>query len=246
VFAIQSAASLAFHRGSDDEALRVYDQSFQPLWPPELVKSYFDLLKKTHSLRRYLEQARTRIAANPADINAVARVYYYYQQQGNLAGALRALYEYRQRKSTWTVDELLTMAQLFEGAHNYDEAARSYYNLYNVAGAHNQERALARLANVVLTAPDQPIRFGSGDLSYYRDIATMDPGPGFLNGILSLILNSTTPQAQYSTENQSQRRVLPSSARRGIDRVVGFALSQFKGSPRLACSINRGVRNVWR
>src|SRR5205085_9869830 len=126
-----------------------------------------------------------------------------HQRQGNLAGALRALYEYRQRKSTWTADELFTLAQLFAGAHNSDEAARSYLGLYNIAGGDNQERALAGLANILLTAPEQPIRFGSGDLSYYRDIGTMDPGPGFLNGILSLILNSTAPQAQYATENQA-------------------------------------------
>jgi hypothetical protein len=48
------------------------------------------------------------------------------------------------------------------------------------------ERALYGLANLLLTAPDQPIQFGSGDLSFYKDIATVDPSPGFLNGILSL------------------------------------------------------------
>ncbi len=203
VFPITSSASLAAARGSADQALKIYDQSFQPLWPLELVKSYFDLLKQSHSLRRYLESARNQVAANPSDMSAAARIYYYYQQQGNLAGAQRALYEYRQRKSTYTPDELFTLAQLFEGIHNYDEAARSYYGLYNSTGSGDQERALTGLANVLLTAPEQPIRFGSGDLSYYRDIATMDPGPGFLNGILSLILNSTSPQVQYSTENQA-------------------------------------------
>ena len=36
----------------------------------------------------------------------------------------------------------------------------------------------------------------------YRDIATMDQGPGYLNGILSLILNTTQPAARYSEEEQ--------------------------------------------
>lgn len=207
VFPITSSASLAAARGSSDQALKIYDQSFQPLWPPELIKSYFDVLKQSHSLRRYLESARNQVSASPSDIGPAARIYYYYQQQGNLTGALRALYEYRQRKeshkSAYTADELFTLAQLFEGAHNYDEAARSYYALYNSTGTPDQERALAGLANVLLAAPEQQIQFGSGDLSYYRDIATMDPGPGFLNGILSLILNSTAAQSQYSTENQA-------------------------------------------
>ncbi len=36
----------------------------------------------------------------------------------------------------------------------------------------------------------------------YRDIATMDQGPGYLNGILSLILNTTAPAAKFSEEEQ--------------------------------------------
>ena len=36
----------------------------------------------------------------------------------------------------------------------------------------------------------------------YRDIATMDQGPGYLNGILSLLLNTTAPAAKFSEEEQ--------------------------------------------
>ena len=41
-----------------------------------------------------------------------------------------------------------------------------------------QEQSIAGLTNLLLTAPETPIRFGSGELSMYRDIATMDQGPG--------------------------------------------------------------------
>ena len=36
----------------------------------------------------------------------------------------------------------------------------------------------------------------------YRDIATLDQGPGYLNGILSLLLNTTQPATHYSEEEQ--------------------------------------------
>ena len=137
-YPIQAAASIAWKKGALEDAIKIYDQTFRPLWPPELVKSYFDLLKEAHGLRRYLEQARNQVAAKPTDLAAAARVFYYYQQQG-VPTAQRALLEYRQRKasqkSAFTADELLTLAQLFEGVNNYDEAARSYYALYSVAGA---------------------------------------------------------------------------------------------------------------
>ncbi len=207
VFPVRAEASMAEERGSREDALRVYFRDFQPLWPADLIQTYFDLMRQTHAVRRYLDQARSEVTGKPLDLRAAARVFYYFQQQGELAGAQRALYEFRQRKesahSAWTADELNTLANLFEGAHNYDEAARSYYALYSLPVGAQQERALAGIAQLLLTAPDQPIRFGSGDLSFYRDIATFDPGPGFLNGVLSLLFNSADPPSAYAVENQA-------------------------------------------
>ena len=209
IFRVEATATLAWRRGSIDQAAGIYDQSFRPLWPPELVKGYFDLLKQTHALRRYLELARAQIAAKPTDLVPATRVFYYYQQQGNLAASQRALLEYRSRKdsrhSAWTPDELRTLARLFEGINDYDESARAWYSLYSLPNAADPDReeSLAEITRLLLTAPEQPVQFGSGDLSLYRDIATLDPYPGFLNGILSLLLNSATPRSAYDTENRA-------------------------------------------
>ncbi len=208
VFPTSARAALAENRGTPEQALAIYDKAFQPLWPAELVKDYFELLGKTHSLRTFLGKARTTASANPTDLSAAARLFYYYQQQGNLPEAKRALVEFRQRKdarqSAWNAPELWTMGRLMEAVHDYDEAARNYHAVYALAGATpaDKERSLAALAQLLFTAPEQPIRFGAGDLSFYKDIATMDPHPGFLNGILSLLLNSTAPEYKYSDEEQ--------------------------------------------
>ncbi|MBV8818938.1 MAG: hypothetical protein JO022_11320, partial [Acidobacteriaceae bacterium] len=206
-FPIHAEASLASEQGSVAGALAIYDRSFQPLWPDPLIKAYFDLLKQNHELRVFLEQARAQIASKPADIAPVARVYHYYMQSKNEPAAIRALLEYQHRKqnskSALTADEAWITGKLLEGAHNYDEAARSYVALYSLGGPANTRRSMAALATLLLAAPDQPIHFGSGDLSYYRDIATADPGPGYLNGVLSLLFNSTTPQYQYANEKQA-------------------------------------------
>lgn len=209
VFPVRAEAQVQQSIGAVDAALAIYDRQFRPLWPPELVKSYFDLLRETGSLRKFLAQARAAVAANPADLNAAARLFYYWQQQGNLAEAQRALVEIRQRREkaqpAWSAEDLFTLAQLFEGAHNYDEAARCYYAEWSAAGNGGDagEKALAAIARLLLAAPEQPVRFGVGDLSFYRDVATMDPYPGFLNGVLSLILNTTQPEQRYSFENQA-------------------------------------------
>jgi len=204
VFPIEARATLAYKRGSTDEALALYDRSFQPLWPPDLVQDYFNLLKETHRLREFLSQARAASSANPTDVSTAARLFYYYQQQGNLGEAQRALVDYRQRmektNASWKGDQLWTLARLFDGIHAYDDAARGYFALYSLPGAEPalQEKALAGIANLLLAAPEQPIHFGSNSLSFLRDIGALDSYPGFLNGIVSLLLNSQSPDFQYS------------------------------------------------
>src|SRR5689334_484223 len=210
VFPTRARALLAYKQGSVEEGLAVYEKNFQPLWPPELIKNYFDLVRETRSLRKFLDQAHAGLAHNPDDLNAAARVFYYYQQQGNLQAAQQAITDYRlqkdARKAAWTAQELYTFAKLLDAVRLYPEAARYYFALYNSPGADSSEKALAGLTNILLTASEDPIRFGAGDISMYKDIATMDSGPGYLNGILSLILNTSSPAYHYYEEEQ---RALP-------------------------------------
>ncbi len=205
IFPIKAEALVQYEQGSLQQGLAVYEKRFQPLWEPELVKSYFDLLAQTHSLRKFLDDARAAVSANPEDLTATARVFYYYQQQGKLDAAQEAITRFRQHKdsakSAWSPQELFICAKLLEDVHSYPESARYYFALYNSKGPNDpQERALAGLAHLLVTAPEMPIRFGTGELSMYRDIATMDQGPGYLNGILSLILNTTSPAGEFYTE----------------------------------------------
>ncbi|MBZ5562770.1 MAG: hypothetical protein LAP13_10150 [Acidobacteriia bacterium] len=199
IFPMEARAWLTYRRGNAEQALALYDQSFQPLWPPDLVRAYFSLLKETHHLRDFLGRAQAGATAHPEDVSAASRLFYYYQQQGNIMEAQRALFEYRIRMershAAWTADKLWTLGQLFEGLHNYNEAARSYYALYSLPGAEPAfvEKALGGIINLLLTAPEQPIAFGNQDLTLLRDIGTLDAYPGFLNGILSLLLNSQQP-----------------------------------------------------
>lgn len=204
---VRLRAELELQRGNASAALAIYDRAFRPLWPSEIRASYFQLLADRGKLRDFSGRARAAVAANPADLDATARLFHYYRSQNNPVAARRALLEFRLAKesgrSPWTPDELATAAQLFEWLPDVNEAARLYYALYSApaSGAAQQEQALAGLANLLLTASDQPIQFGSGDLSFYKDIAAVDPSPSFLNGILSLILNGSGIRWEYRNQN---------------------------------------------
>jgi hypothetical protein len=232
-FPIEARAELAAKSGTAAQAAAVYESSFKPLWPEPLVAKYFELLKQTGTLRVYLERARSAVAANPTDLASAARLFYYWQQQGNSAAAERALAEFRVRKqarqSPWTADELLTLARLFEGTHNYDEAARNYYALYSLAGSGGMaETALGSLTRLLLSAPEQPIHFGTGNLTLYRDVASMDPHPGFLNGVLSLLLNDSDPPNRYAQEEQN---AAPYFRRERAATLVALFESRFPNAP---------------
>src|SRR6266581_4110614 len=98
ILPVKAKALVEYRQGSLEHGLAVYEKSFQPLWAPELVKSYFDLLAQTHGLRKFLDQARAAVNANPEDLNATARIFYYYQQQGKLEGAQQAIANFRLHK----------------------------------------------------------------------------------------------------------------------------------------------------
>lgn len=233
-FPIEAMADVVAKSSTPARAIEVYDRSFKPLWPDSLIKQYFDLLKQSNSLRSYLEKARAAVAANPTDLNAAARIFHYWKQQNNAAAAERALVEFRQRKeakkSGWTAEELSTLAQLYDSSHNYDESARNYYALYNLAGKDDTTAAtaLAGIARLLLIAPEQSVRLGSGNLTLYRDVATMDPHPGFLNGALSLLLNSSSPSDHYETEEMSAG---PYFRRAKAAELVALFESRFPNAP---------------
>ena len=208
LFAVQARAKLA-ELASGEDALAVYDEAFQPLWPQGMISEYFGLVAKTRQLRGFLDRAKATLSSNPEDLKATAWIYHYYQRQRNSAAANAALSSFRRNKENrglrWQADELLTLAKLSQRANNYNEAARYHYALYSLPTAtpEDAEQALAGLIDLLLTAPEQPIEFGSGDLSLYRDIATMDDHPGFLNGVLSLLFNSERPRQEFARQERT-------------------------------------------
>ncbi|HEY5057107.1 MAG TPA: hypothetical protein VII58_13160 [Acidobacteriaceae bacterium] len=218
MFPIRAQARLEFRRGNIDAALAIYDHAFQPLWPAELIQSYFALLDQTHRQRAFVAAAREQLAAHPDGseaLNALARIVYYDQQAGRTQSAQQTLDAFRiardTRHAAWTPADLSTLASLSLSLHSYAEAARYNYALAASAGtAPNGEPAaqtgLAGLIDVLLQAPEQPLAVGAQNLTLYRDIATLDQGPGYWNGILSLWLNGESPASEYQDETSRAQR----------------------------------------
>ncbi len=211
LFPVRAEAEVEAGRGSAKDGLAVFDRSFEPLWPAELVKSYYDLLVSGHQTLKTRDALRARLEAHPEGgtetLKDAAKLFYIFQQQGQLEAAKAVLAGYRTRKdargAAWTAEELYTLGRLLEAVQDFPEAARYYYALAAEKKTPNAEqRGLAGLTRILLTAPEQPLRVGAGNLALYKSIATMDRGPGYLNGILSLFFNSQKPASEYSKQEQ--------------------------------------------
>jgi len=211
LFPVRAEAQVAAGRGSARDGLAVFDRSFQPLWQAELVKSYCEMLTSGHQTLKTRDALRAGLAAHPEGgaeaLKDAAKLFYIFQQQGQLEAAKAVLAEYRERKDAraadWSAEELYTLGRLLEGVQDFPEAARYYYALAASKQTPDAElKGLAGLTRILLTAPEQPLRLGGGNLALYKSIATMDRGPGYLNGILSLFFNSQQPASEYSTQDQ--------------------------------------------
>lgn len=206
---VTTEVTIARITGGEPSALEVYDNKFSPFWPAELKAQYFHALSNAHQLRAFLDKYQAAAARNPTDLDPVLRVDFYYEQQNRKDLADEELIRFLSRKtaakSPWTANELRILAPLLAGVRDYDESARSYYRLYELpaSSAGDRELALASLISLLLDVPEQPIHFGNRDLSLYQNIAQMDRHPGFLNGILSLALNTTDPAYQYQNASQN-------------------------------------------
>jgi len=210
-FPVQAAALLALQQGGADaerQAIAQFDKNYQPL--EGLSETYFQLLSATHTQHEMLNAARTQLMQHPDDLNAATKIFYFYRQESRTDTAVNVLAEYaaskQSRKAAWTADELYTLAKLLEQSGQYPLAAQYYFALAATPGKLTatkqtpEEAGMSATIALLLQHPESGITLGAGNLSIYRDAATLDNGPGYLNGVLSLWLNSKSPANEMSEE----------------------------------------------
>ncbi|HJQ22454.1 MAG TPA: tetratricopeptide repeat protein [Blastocatellia bacterium] len=207
---LKTRAAILEAQGDRRAAEQIYDAAFDPTWPRAISGDYYELLRRFgryRTVRRALQE-RARTAS---DLNTVARLFSIYSYEGNFEPASRLLRDLEARRTgvtaSWTGRELETVAALFASVGDFDQASRYLYTLYLTgglqAGSASREEALHRLFRVMLDAAGTPTRVAAGDLSLYKDVAQVDAHPGFMNGVLSLILSGTDPASEFATQEKA-------------------------------------------
>jgi len=205
---IKQEASLLENMDRVKEAEEVYKQAFDPFWSSELSENFYDFLKSNDRFRAYGHELREAFRRNPADFDTALRLLDYSKYLGDARPDVFVQLEKTRaaRHINWTQDELITITRLLL-AEGYGEAAsRFLYTLYLQGemkpGSRLRARVLYQLFEILSDAGDQRLSLTRGDLKFYQDIATADPHPGMMGGILSLILSDTDPKYEFGVEEE--------------------------------------------
>ncbi len=210
---LKTRAEILENLGDRRAAEEVYSTAFDPTWPRIVAADYYHLLRRFGRYRTVRRALQERMGAGVTDLQTVARMFNVYAYEGNYAQAARELTELEARRSArnqgnaWSTSELETVATMFASIGHYDQASRYLYTLHLAGGLQaaspQREKALHRLFNVMMDAAGTPTRVAAGDLSFYKDVAEIDQSPGFLNGVLSLILSDENPAYEFATQERA-------------------------------------------
>jgi len=193
-------------------AEQVYSSAFDPNWPRSISGDYYDLLRRFGRYRIVRRALQEKVRSGAIDLDTVGRLFGVLSYEGSYEPAARLLSDLEARRANrnagaWNARELETVAEMFSSIGHYDQASRYLYTLYLTggleAGSATREEALYRLFQVMLDAAGTPTRVAGGDLSFYRDVSQVDQNPGFMNGVLSLILSGSSPSEEFATEEKA-------------------------------------------
>ena len=234
-YALNIEVQLLEVQGNIDAALQVYSQSYQPRWSDSLLNSYLGLLKRSGRFGGFVQSLGQKLKQNPTDFPSVTLLFRSTLNQGNLEAARQVLFHYRAEKEShhqaFSNDELETLAHYFYSLNHFNEAARYFSTLaLQAKNSAKKEESLFQLYEVMLDAQNRPTQLGGGDLDYFKTVASLDASPGFLNGMLSLILNRSYPGSRYEEE---QERAVSYFNRARAAELLEFFQKTYPASSRL-------------
>jgi tetratricopeptide (TPR) repeat protein len=205
---LEKEVSLLVSLKKDAEAERIYLEAFDPFWPDEMSSQFYAFLSNHDRLRAYGHELTEAFARNPADFDVAVRLIHYRNYTGEKSPRITAQLEQARaaRRISWKPEELATLARLLIADGDGDTASRFLYTLYVrnelKPGSPLRAKVLYQLFELLSDARRERLALTRGDLKFYQDIATSDPHPGMIGGILSLILSDTNPAAELREQDE--------------------------------------------
>jgi tetratricopeptide (TPR) repeat protein len=236
-YLLEKEVSILVSMNRDAEAESVYQKAFDPFWPDEMSGKFYSFLSDIDRFRAYGHELSEAFRRNPADFRVAVRLIHYRNYNGEKS--TRIITELEQARAarlvTWQPEELGVIARILIKDGDGDTASRFLYTLYAQnelkPGSPLRAAVLYQLFELLADARDERLALTRGDLKFYQDIATSDPHPGMLGGILSLILSDTDPASELKDE---EGRAVEYFNRAAAFRIFTAYKQEYPTSPELA------------
>ncbi|MCA1592095.1 MAG: hypothetical protein LC754_05480, partial [Acidobacteria bacterium] len=224
--------------GNEREAEKVYREAFDPFWPDDVSGGFYDYLKDHDRYRAYGDEQRKAFRRDPSDYDAAVRLFHFEKDSyGEDAPNIFTKLEKARaaRGVQWKAEELATVARLLLREGDGNAASRFLYTLYAQGNLEKgnplRAKVLYQLFELLTDAEDRRLALTRGDLKFYEDVATADPHPGIIGGVLSLILSDTNPRAGFDEEEAVAVKYFNRAA---AYRVFSAYKQEYPTSPELA------------
>jgi tetratricopeptide (TPR) repeat protein/cytochrome c-type biogenesis protein CcmH/NrfG len=236
-YLLEKEVSILVAMKRDVEAEGVYQKAFDPFWPQDASERFYSFLSDHDRFRAYGHELVEAFRRNPADFQVAVRLIHYRNYNGEKSPRIIGQLEQARaaRSITWQPEELATIARILIAEGDGDTASRFLYTLYAQnelkPGSPLRARVLYQLFELLSDAKDERLALTRGDLTFYQDIATSDPHPGMLGGVLSLILSDTDPASELKTQEHTAARYFNRAA---AFRIFNAYRQEYPTSPELA------------
>jgi tetratricopeptide (TPR) repeat protein len=191
------------------EAEAVYREAFDPFWPDSLSEKFYDFLREHDRYRAYESELRASFERDPSDFQTAVRLFHFRKHAYDETpdGIFAQLEEARAGRGVeWKPEELATVARLLIKEGDGDTASRFLYTLVARGrlekGSPERAKVLYQLFELLSDAGDERLALTRGDLQFYRNVASSDPQPGIVGGLLSLIFSDTNPPRELKREDK--------------------------------------------
>nr|MBA3321596.1 hypothetical protein [Pyrinomonadaceae bacterium] len=220
-------------------AEQVYHAAFDPFWPDELAEQFYQFLAAHDRYRAYGHELREAFRRDPTDFDIALRLLHYDARgygTGELPRVVAKLEGARARRAVaWQPEELATLARFMLANGHGDIAARLLYTLHARGelgpGSPVRAKILYQLFELLSDAGGERLALTRGDLKFYEDVATSDPHPGLLGGVLSLIFSDSAPRRELRREEAA---AVEHFNRAAAQRIFQTYKAEYPTAPELA------------
>ncbi|MEW6731520.1 MAG: hypothetical protein AB1489_09320 [Acidobacteriota bacterium] len=237
IYLLEKEVELLITMDNEKEAERVYVKAFDPCWREDLTNKFYSFLSDHDRYRAYGRELKQAFNRNPTDYELAIRLLHFSKHDYDFSPETFVQLEKARaaRGIRWQPHELAAIADILITTGYGEIATRFLYTLYLQGelkpGSELRAKVLYHMFRLLIEARYKKSALTKGDLQFYQDIATADPHPGIIGGILSLLMSDTAPKEEFELEQRIAAKYLNRAA---AYRIFIAYKQEYPTSPELA------------